>query len=179
MIEIRREQIGDVVARERLLDACFGLGRFAKTSERLREGRLPAEGLAFSAQRHGRIVGTLRLWHVEAGPGRPALLLGAMAVDPELQGQGLGTTLMWTALAQAEALSHGGVLLVGDAPYYERFGFSQNLAEGLAMPGPFDRARFLGLNLRRGALDGAAGSLRATGAWDVETDAQVARRAAA
>lgn len=179
MIEIRQEQFGDVVARERLLDACFGLGRIAKTSERLREGRLPADGLAFSAVRSGRIVGTLRLWHVEAGRGRAALLLGPLAVDPTLQGLGLGSTLMWTALAKAETLGHGGVVLVGDAPYYARFGFSGAMAEGLAMPGPFERARLLGLNLRRGTLDGATGSLRATGAWDVGTEERVARRAAA
>ncbi|WP_375407704.1 GNAT family N-acetyltransferase [uncultured Methylobacterium sp.] len=179
MIEIRQEQFGDVVARERLLDACFGLGRIAKTSERLRAGRLPADGLAFSAERSGRIVGTLRLWHVEAGRSRAALLLGPQAVDPALQGCGLGTRLMWTALARAEALGHGGVLLIGDAPYYARFGFSGSLVEGLAMPGPFERARFLGLNLRRGTLDGATGTLRATGAWDVRTEERVARREAA
>ncbi|KQT14834.1 GCN5 family acetyltransferase [Methylobacterium sp. Leaf399] len=178
MIEIRQEQDGDVVARERLLDACFGTARLAKTSERLREGRLPARGLAFSAERQGRIVGTVRLWHVEAGLGRPALLLGPLAVDPALHGAGLGTTLMWTALARAEALGHGGVLLVGDAPYYARFGFSGLLTAGLSMPGPFERSRFLGLNLRRGALDGASGKLRATGAWDLAIEAQVARRAA-
>lgn len=178
MIEIRQERPGDVVARERLLDACFGVGRFAKTSERLREGRLPAEGLAFSAELHGRIVATLRLWHVEAGRGRPALLLGPLAVDPALQGHGLGTMLMRTALAKAVALCHGGVLLIGDAPYYARFGFSSRLAEGLAMPGPFERTRFLGLDLRRGSLDGATGILRATGAWDVETGALAKRRAA-
>jgi predicted N-acetyltransferase YhbS len=57
------------------------------------------------------------------------------------------------------------VLLVGDAPYYARFGFSRALAAGLFMPGPFERDRFLGLNLRNGALDGASGLLRATGAW--------------
>lgn len=178
MIEIRQEQASDVVARERLLDACFGVGRLAKTSERLREGRLPAEGLAFSAELHGRIVGTVRLWHVEAGRHRPALLLGPLAVDPTLQGHGLGTTLMWTALAKAHSLCHGGILLIGDAPYYARFGFSGSLVEGLAMPGPFERARLLGLNLRRGALDGASGVLRATGAWDVEAEMRVARRAA-
>ena len=67
MIEIRAEHLHDVPARERLLDACFPGNRRAKTSERLREGRLPARGLAFSATRRGRLVGTLRLWHVETG----------------------------------------------------------------------------------------------------------------
>ena len=163
MIQIREERAHDAAARERLLDACFGASRFAKTSERLRAGRLPADGLALTAERHGRVVGTVRLWHVAAGAGRPVLLLGPLAIDPGLQGLGLGTRLMDTALARADSLGHGAVVLVGDAPYYARFGFAPALTEGLAMPGPFERARFLGLNLRPGALDGATGTLRPTG----------------
>lgn len=165
MIQIRDDHAGDLVAREQLLDACFGEGRRMKTSERLREGRLPAEGLALVAERDGRLVGTVRSWHVEAGAGRTALLLGPLAVDPSIQGLGLGAQLMRASLRRAEALGHGAVLLVGDAPYYARFGFAQALAEGLFMPGPFERARFLGLELRRGTLQGATGVLRATGAW--------------
>ncbi|WP_375463958.1 GNAT family N-acetyltransferase [uncultured Methylobacterium sp.] len=161
MIQIRAEHHRDVAARERLLDACFGTNRSAKTSERLREGRLPARGLAFCATRAGRLVGTLRLWHVEAGAGRPALLLGPLAVDPALQGQGLGRVLMQAGLGRAEALGHGAVLLVGDAPYYARFGFAEDAAAALTLPGPFARERFLGLELRRGALDGAEGLVRA------------------
>lgn len=183
MIEIRAEHLHDVPARERLLDACFPGNRRAKTSERLREGRLPARGLAFSATRRGRLVGTLRLWHVETGDARPALLLGPLAVDPAIQGQGLGSVMMQAALGRAESLGHGAVLLVGDAPYYIRFGFDRTLAEGLTLPGPFERARFLGLELRAGALAGAEGLVRATGvlspAEAVANEAQVARRRAA
>ena len=163
MIQIRAEHHHDVGARERLLDACFGANRRTKTSERLRAGRLPARGLAFSATRAGRLVGTLRLWHVEAGNGIPALLLGPLAVDPALQRHGLGRVMMHAALGRAEALGHGAVLLVGDAPYYARFGFAEERTAGLTLPGPFARARFLGLELKPGALEGAAGLVRATG----------------
>ena len=163
MIEIRTEHAADVAQRERLLDACFGPNRFAKTSERLREGRLPARGLAFSAMRAGRLVGTVRLWNVEAGD-CPALLLGPLAVDPSIQRQGLGRVMMQAALGRAEALGHGAVLLVGDAPYYARFGFDGAVAADLAMPGPFERQRFLGLELRADALAGAQGILRPAGA---------------
>ena len=185
MIQIRDEIASDIAARERLLDACFGPGRFLKTSQRLREGRLPASGLALTAAREGRVVGTVRLWEVETGCGRPALLLGPLAVDPALQGEGLGGRLMRAALARAADFGHGAVLLVGDAPYYARFGFAPERATGLAMPGPFERERFLGLDLVPGSLDGAAGTLRATGALDtlpevaVETAAVAARRQAA
>ncbi|GJE25395.1 GNAT family N-acetyltransferase [Methylobacterium organophilum] len=189
MIQIRDEIASDVAARERLLDACFGPGRFLKSSQRLREGRLPAEGLALAAtDDEGRLVGTVRLWDVETGCGRPALLLGPLAVDPALQGAGLGGRLMRAALARAAGLGHAAVLLVGDAPYYARFGFAPEKAEALFMPGPFERERFLGLELTPGALAGAAGTLRPTGAPDrvplvaqgaVGADAAAARRQAA
>src|SRR5262249_11801447 len=71
MIAIRLERPADVTAREALLDLSFGRGRFDKTSERLREGRLPADKLAYVAVDGGRVVGTVRLWHVSTGAGRP------------------------------------------------------------------------------------------------------------
>src|ERR1700757_2361965 len=77
---IRAERASDVVAREALLDACFGENRQTRTCQRLRDGRAPAEGLALSAVAQGRLVGTLRLWHVSAG-GVPALVLGPLAVE--------------------------------------------------------------------------------------------------
>ncbi|MFF8801757.1 MULTISPECIES: GNAT family N-acetyltransferase [unclassified Methylobacterium] len=185
MIQIRDEIASDIAAREHLLDACFGPGRFLKTSQRLREGRLPARGLALTAVQEDRLVGTVRLWDVETACGRPALLLGPLAVDPSLQGAGLGGALMRAAVARAAEGGHGAVLLVGDAPYYARFGFAPEKAAGLYMPGPFERERFLGLELRAGALEGAAGVLRATGAFEplpevaAEAAACVARRRAA
>jgi predicted N-acetyltransferase YhbS len=163
MITIREETASDIPAREALLDRCLGERRAAKSSERLREGRLPAQGLALTAERGGAVVATVRLWHVEAA-GVPALLLGPLAVAPELQGEGLGKAMMREALWRAACRGHGAVLLVGDAAYYERFGFSGDVADGLAMPGPVERERFLGLELREGALAGARGVLTAIGA---------------
>src|SRR3954454_23550741 len=90
---IRSERASDVVAREALLDACFGANRHMRTCESLRDGRAPAEGLALSAMRHGRLVGTVRLWHVSAG-GVPTLTLGPLAVDPSCRKLGIGAALM-------------------------------------------------------------------------------------
>jgi predicted N-acetyltransferase YhbS len=163
---IREETPPNVAAREALLDACFGEERFERTCERLREGRKPADGLSLVIDADGAIIGTVRLWHVTAGPNRPALLLGPIAVDPALQGLGLGAKLMRAVLNQAAALGHGAVLLVGDARYYERFGFSAAITAGLRLPGPYERERFLGLELRPGALDGARGLVRAAGVFE-------------
>src|SRR5882757_8409950 len=120
---IRAERASDVVAREALLDACFGDNRHTRTCQRLRDGRAPAEGLAFSAVRRGRLVGTVRLWHVSAG-GVPALMLGPIAVDPSCRKLGIGAALMNHALAAAAARGHGAVILLGNVAYYGRFGFS-------------------------------------------------------
>jgi predicted N-acetyltransferase YhbS len=161
---IRDEIISDVPARERLLDRCFGPSRFAKTCQRVRDGRLPAGGLARIVADGTKLVGTVRLWNVAAGPNRPALLLGPIAVDPSLQGSGLGSRLMHDALDRARALGHGAVLLVGDEAYYRRFGFKTDPVAALWLPGPVERERFLGLELVPGALAGAVGMVRPTGA---------------
>ena len=155
---IRAERASDVAAREALLDACFGANRHARTCQRLRDGRAPAEGLAFAAVRNRRLVGTLRLWHVSAG-GLPALVLGPLAVDPSCRELGVGAALMTDALAAAKARGHGAVILLGDAPYYGRFGFSDLKTGELSLPGPFERGRLLALELRKGALDGASGMI--------------------
>lgn len=170
MVTIRHELACDIAPRESLLDRAFGKSRRRKTSERLREGRLPVEGLAFSAVDHkGKVIGTIRLWHVIAGSAGPALLLGPVAVDCQHQNKGIGAALIHHALAEAKVRGHGAVILVGDAPYYGRFGFGEGLTRSLHLPGPVERKRFLGLELSPGALDGAEGLVMAAGALDAVT----------
>jgi predicted N-acetyltransferase YhbS len=164
MTMIRTETAADVAARERLLDRAFGKTRRRKTSERIREGRLSAEGLAFTAvDAKGKLVGTIRLWDVVAGSAGRALLLGPLAVDCKHQSQGIGAALMRHAMAEAKMLGHAAIILVGDAPYYARFGFNGGLVADLHLPGPVDRARFLGIELIPGALDGAEGLVAGCG----------------
>lgn len=163
MIAIRQEKNADHQAREALLDRAYGPDRFTKCSQRLREDRLPAGGLSFVATDGCRIVGTVRLWNVSAGPGRAALLLGPLAVDPELRSQGIGGKLMRHAIAAARMRGHRAILLVGDSEYYARFGFSAEKTALLWMPGAYDRRRLLALELAQGALDGALGLIGATG----------------
>ncbi len=163
------ENAGDVVAREKLLDLAMGSDRRKKSSEKLRRNRLPADGLALVARDpEGHVIGTVRLWNVEAGvsPGGvpvEALMLGPLAVDPAHEGKGIGSKLMRAAIARAHERGHGAILLVGDAPYYERFGFFAEKTRLLMMPGPTARERFLALELKDGWLDGAAGMVVASG----------------
>src|SRR6478752_9991953 len=173
---VRSERASDVVAREALLDASFGDNRQLRTCQRLRDGQAPAEGLALSALSRGRLVGTVRLWHVSAG-GVPVLVLGPLAVDPPFRKLGIGRALVQRALAAAKARGHGAVLLLGDAPYYTRFGFSALKTGELRLPGPFEPDRLLGLELREGALDGAWGMIAPTGALASKTAAPRTKRA--
>jgi len=174
MITLRQERPADVKAREALLDEAFGDSRNRKASQRMRDGRLPAEGLSFVAADGKRVVGTARLWSVAAAMGQPALLLGAMAVAADCRKRGIGAALVRRALREARKLGHGAVVLVGDAPYYSRFGFSAETAAALTMPGPFERHRLLALELVPGALDGASGLLRASGRLEQTRQARAA-----
>lgn len=162
MIAIRTEMPSDVPAREALLDAAFGAARWRKSSEPLRAGRRPAEGLSFCATRHGRVVGTVRLWNVAAGHGCPALLLGPLAVAHDARGIGIGAALVRHALAQARRRGHRAVLLVGDAGYYARLGFAAEPAAQLRLADT-DRHRLLAHELVPGALAQAQGVIVPTG----------------
>ena len=172
---IRAERASDVVAREALLDACFGASRHTRTCQRLRDGRAPAQGLSLAAVCQGRLVGTVRLWHVSAG-GIPALMLGPLAVEASSRRFGVGAALMDHALATAKARGHRAIILLGDAPYYARFGFSAARTGELTLPGAFERDRLLGLELSDGALDGAWGMIVPTGA-PLKSKASRARKA--
>ncbi|RWM79995.1 MAG: N-acetyltransferase [Mesorhizobium sp.] len=162
---ITAETAVDVPAREALLDRAMGPKRRKKSSEKLRRGRRPSEGLAFVARdASGAVAGTVRLWDVMLGEGgRAALLLGPLAVDPTIKNAGIGSALMRHAITEAARLGHAAILLVGDAPYYERFGFSAEKTGSLAMPGPYERHRLLALELVEGALAGAQGTLKVAG----------------
>jgi predicted N-acetyltransferase YhbS len=160
MISIRKERPPDVGAREALLDEAFGDLRWRKSSQRLRDGRSPPEGLAFIATDGKRVVGTARLWTIACGTGQPALLLGPVAVASSCRNRGIGSALVGHALDTARRRGHRAIVLVGDAAYYSRFGFSAEKATALRMPGPFERHRLLALELVPGALKGARGLLR-------------------
>jgi predicted N-acetyltransferase YhbS len=170
MVTIRHEKPTDVCARDALLDSAFGAGRTRKSSERLREGRLPAQELALIAADGRRVIGTARLWHVRCDSGQPALLLGPVAVAADCRSRGVGAALVRRALRDARGLGHRAVILVGDPQYYGRFGFSDAKTATLFMPGPFERHRLLAIELTAGALDGACGLVQATGAPAEITD---------
>lgn len=158
---IRRETPEDAAAIERLHGRAFGPGRFARTAYRLREGAEALPDLCYTALVGTYLVGSVRLGPVEAG-GRPLLSLGPLTVDPSFGHRGIGLALMQASLDAARAGGHGVVVLVGDLPYYKRFGFSPVPPGRLVLPGPVDPARFLWLALTDGATEGLSGTLVAS-----------------
>lgn len=155
-LSLVHETSADAALIEGLLDRAFGPGRFAKSSERVREFADFAPELSFCAWEitggDSRLAGVVRMWRVKVG-GTPVVFLGPLAVEPGLQSTGVGGQLVARACAAAEAAGEAAVLLVGDPPYFERFGFTG--APGVAMPGPVDQARVLVKAFRDVDLRGA------------------------
>jgi predicted N-acetyltransferase YhbS len=150
-LTIRHELPVDAAAIERLHERAFGPGRFARTAFRLREGVPPNPTLTFAAHVGTFLVGSIRVTPVAAG-GHTALMLGPLTVDPAFEGRGIGAALMNRSIEAARAAGYDLILLVGDAPYYARFGFKILPPEQLVLPGPADPARFLALELVDGVL---------------------------
>jgi predicted N-acetyltransferase YhbS len=136
------ETPADAAAVEAVVVAAFGPGRYAKTAERLRETAEPAAG--FVARDAGRVIGSVRLWPIVVGE-VPTLFLGPIAVSSESRKAGIGADLVAACIAHARTSGIGGVLLVGDLAYFDRFGFAP--APDVVLPGPVDRRRVLWLGV--------------------------------
>lgn len=178
MFEICPETAADEPEVEALYDLCFAPGRTALSSYRLREGVPKVADLCLVLRDPSNILlAAIRFWPVRVAR-RPVLLLGPIAVHPTAQGEGLGGLLMRDSLARARRLGWGRVLLVGDAPYYSRFGFSR--LDHVVMPPPTNPDRVLGLELRPGAWVDVAGPVtRETSPGVLEGMAEMSRGAIA
>jgi predicted N-acetyltransferase YhbS len=155
-MQLTEETPADWWEVEALYDLCFAPGREALSSYRLRDDVAPVAPLCLLLRSEDGVAAAIRFWPVRVG-GAEVLLLGPIAVHPTHQGEGLGGWLMRESLARAGALGWTRVLLVGDAPYYSRFGFG--LLENVRMPPPTNPARVLGLALVPGAWDGISGDV--------------------
>lgn len=157
MYTLAQETAQDWWEVEALYDLCFAPGREALSSYRLRDGvdRI-AELCLLARDAEGTLAAAIRYWPVRIGSAA-ALLLGPIAVHPTRQGEGLGALLMTESIDIAKKSDWQRVLLVGDAPYYSRFGFAR--LEGVEMPPPTNPDRVLGLALTEGGWDGIAGTV--------------------
>lgn len=162
MFRIHPETPDDSAEVERLFDLAFAPGRTALSSYRLREGIGPEADLSLVARdAYDALSGAIRYWQVRVGEkGHAALLLGPVAIHPTRQGEGLGALLIAESLALAQGQGWSRIILVGDAPYYGRFGFTRAAARGLEYPPPTNPDRLLARALAPGAFDGVSGMVR-------------------
>lgn len=162
MFRILRETPDDSAEVEFLYDLAFAPGRTALSSYRLRDGVQPVPELSLVARDdYDALAGAIRYWPVRVGEaGTPALLLGPVAVHPTRQGEGLGALLITESLSLAAARGWTRVILVGDEPYYRRFGFTRAAARALDYPPPTNPDRLLARALGPGAFGGVAGMVR-------------------
>jgi predicted N-acetyltransferase YhbS len=154
------ERVWDAPIVEGLIDRAFGPGRFAKTAERLREGRIPDLDLSFVAWSEGRAVGCVRQWRILVGDVQ-AVLLGPIAVEADRRGEGLAAGLIARACDAARDAGHAAILLVGAETLFGPFGFSTIAARRVVMPGPVDQRRVLALTFGSDPAFELSGPVRA------------------
>jgi predicted N-acetyltransferase YhbS len=157
---LKAERPEDLPLVEGLVERAFGPGRLVKTAERLRERNAPLHALSLVAWAGGEAVGCVRMWPIHVGQ-TPAVLLGPFAVEDAWRSRGLGAELIRQACAAAQKAGHGLVLLVGDAPYFEKLEFEPVPTGRAVLPGPVDPRRILWRALRPGALEGVQGPVHA------------------
>jgi predicted N-acetyltransferase YhbS len=167
MFRLYRETPSDQSEVEYLYDLAFAPGRTALSSYRLRDRVDPVADLSLVARdEYDVVAGAIRYWPVRVGArGDPALLLGPVAVHPTRQGEGLGALLITESLQKAQETDWTRVILVGDAPYYGRFGFTRDMARGLAYPPPTNPERLLARELEPGAFRGVGGLVQNWAQW--------------
>ena len=159
-LSVRPERPEDAAEIERLHERAFGPGRFARTAFRLREGALKTPDLCFAATVGTLLVGSVRMSPIVIGAA-PALVLGPLAVEPAFEKRGIGGVLVRRAVGAARIAGHDLAILVGDEPYYGRFGFARAPAGRLRLPAPVDPTRLLVAELVPGAFEGVGGRVTA------------------
>ncbi len=148
-ILIRPESSNDFDNVEKLTAEAFGPGRFTRSAFRLREGIAHEGLLSFVAEYQGILIGSVRQTQIHISE-IPAILLGPLVVEPKFKGYGAGKLLMQKAVEAARQQGHSWVVLVGDLPYYEQFGFNRVKRGHILFPAPVDPDRILVCALRNG-----------------------------
>lgn len=160
--QTRPARATDLSAISRLHELVFGPGRFARSAYRVREGKGQMSRFCRVALLDGRLVAALRMTEISIGAVPGAVLLGPLAVDPEFTGRGFGRRLISEALDAVRDAGMEIVVLVGDEPYYGRFGFAPAPPGQITFPGPVNPRRVLALEVQPGALTRYRGVISAS-----------------
>ncbi len=161
----------DIAAVKVLEATVFGPGRFARTAYRVREGSPALSPFCRGTFVGEQLIASLRFTRVWIGASCPHLMLGPLTVDPAFKGLGFGRTLISEAIDHAKLAGIGLIILVGDLPYYERFGFKRAPPGQIVFPGPVNPARILICEVAPAASAKAHGSIRV---YESSSELQVA-----
>jgi predicted N-acetyltransferase YhbS len=156
-IVTRSARAEDVPAISALHALTLGPGRYARTAYRVREGTPGVTRHCRVALQGDRMIAALRMTDILIGGQKGALLLGPLAVEPGLAGRGFGRRLVTEALEDARKSGVALVVLVGDEPYYGRFGFKPIPPGRITLPGPVNPQRLLAAELESGAAQRFSG----------------------
>jgi predicted N-acetyltransferase YhbS len=151
-------------AVEALLDAAFGTDRFGRTAYRIRAGADAVPALSFALVEDGALVGTIQCWPVAhrapGGAATPLVMVGPVAVRPDVQRGGHGRALMAHMLEAAETKADSALMMIGDPEYYGRFfGFDADATGAWDLPGPYEKRRLLARAVNGHALPTGAGMI--------------------
>ena len=151
-VVVRPVAAADLPRIKALHERAFGPGRYVRAAHRVREGLPDFSAVCLLAELDGQLTAAIRMTPVTIGGVPGALMLGPLAVEPAFAGQGFGRHLVAEAIARARHFGYRLTVLVGDEPYYGRFGFKPVPAGQIEMPGPVNAARLLANELDPGAL---------------------------
>lgn len=164
MVELLPLMKLDAQSVEDLLDAAFGPDRFGRTAYRIRQGLQPVDALSFALQGDDGLIGVIQCWpvahHGADGAVTNLVMVGPVAVRPDIQGGGHGRALMDKMVESAQAQADGALMMIGDPEYYGRFwGFNADATGAWDLPGPFEQRRLLGLDVNGHHLPTSAGMI--------------------
>ena len=151
MVEISKQTVADDAAIEILMDGAFGPARYSRSVWFLRSGP-PVADLCLVLRESNAMLASLRFWEVQLEQ-QTVLLLGPLAVQPDLRGRGFGRQIVAEGLARAAAIGKWPLVLVsGEPDYYPKFGFVPAAPYQLDWPGFVEPERLQFLELHQGAL---------------------------
>jgi len=128
---IRPERDEDAAAVRRVHETAFPTAAEANLVDRLRANGKAV--IALVAEDGASIVGHILFSPVALEPlaGTVGLGLAPVAVMPDHEKHGLGRRLIQNGLAECHKWGAGFVVVIGDPPYYGRFGFEPAEKHGL------------------------------------------------
>lgn len=136
-MKIRKEEKRDIERIDEITTAAFLNAPHTDHTEQFIVKALREAGalsISLVAEDDGNLVGHVALSPVTISDGSEAWYgLGPISVEPSVQGKGVGSQLMTSALAELQHINAKGCVLLGDPGYYQRFGFKP-MSE-LVLPG--------------------------------------------